>query len=86
MESYESISDRIIKISFNSKPSKLHIFQVYLPTTDHSEEEVDAEYEQLERVISNVPQEDIVIVTGDFKVGNTEHDHQIRNVKKIWTW
>lgn len=66
VEGYEAISDTLIRISFNSKPVKLHIVQVYLPTTDHSDDEVEAEYEKLERAILNLLQKDLLIVTGDF--------------------
>lgn len=53
-----------------------------MPTTDYSHNGVEAEYEKLEGVISNIPQKDLLIVTGDFnaKIGNTKNDDHIRNI------
>lgn len=76
MQNYEPINDRNIKIWVNSEPSKLHIVQVYMPTTGHPDGEVEAEYEQLEYVISSILPNDILIGIGDFnpKIGNVEND------------
>lgn len=40
------------------------------------------QYEHVERVISDIPKKEIVIVTGDFnaKVGKTENDNQRRKI------
>lgn len=48
--------------------------------SDHSDDEMEAEYEKLERVISNIPQKDLLIVTGDVNdiIGNTKNDDYIK--------
>lgn len=82
VECYEPISDRIIKITFSSKPVKLHIIQVYMPTSSSSDDEVDAVYAQIENIIGKIPQKDMLVVMGDFnaKVGRIEHDDHLRHI------
>ena len=46
--------------------------QVYGPTSEASEEEIEQFYEQLQDIISEIPQNDVSFIIGDFnvKVGN----------------
>ncbi|XP_045477031.1 craniofacial development protein 2-like [Harmonia axyridis] len=77
---YLPINDRLIMITFNAKPTKLHIFQVYMPTTDADDDEVEEVYKVLEEKISKIPRKHIVIVMGDWnaKVGETLNDDNLR--------
>ena len=47
------------------------IIQVYAPTSDHEDEEIEEFYELLDTTIAKVPKKDILIVQGDWnaKVG-----------------
>ena len=40
-------NDRMISVSFQDKPSNITVIQVYVPTTDAEEAEVDQFYEDL---------------------------------------
>ena len=42
----DPVSTRIITIRMNASPNKLTIIQVYAPTTDHPDDEVEAFYQQ----------------------------------------
>ncbi|CAM1323657.1 Uncharacterised protein r2_g3220 [Pycnogonum litorale] len=44
----EPILSRITKIRMNSTPRNLSIIQIYAPTSDSSEDEIDCFYSQLE--------------------------------------
>ena len=49
----------------------MNIIQVYTPTSDHDEEEIDELYEQLDSIILTVLKKDFLVVQGDWnaKVG-----------------
>ena len=65
------ISSRIISIRICAKPHNLTIIQVYAPTSDHDDEEVETFYEEIEKVIKATPKKDILIIMGDWnaKIG-----------------
>ena len=71
--SFKGISDRVaqLTIKVNAK-YKINIIQAYLPTFSHSDEDVDAVYEDLDKLINN-SKAHINIIMGDFnaKVGST---------------
>ena len=52
--------------------SPLNLLQVYSPTTDHSDEDIEEFYEQLEEARRQCKASEITVVMGDFnaKVGN----------------
>ena len=65
------ISSRIITIRLNATPFNMIVIQVYAPTSDHDESEVEDFYGQLQEVIEETPKKDNLIVLGDWnaKVG-----------------
>ena len=56
-----------------SHPVNITIIQVYAPTSDYEDEEVDILYEELEEMMVKVHGKDLLIVQGEWnaKVGNT---------------
>jgi exonuclease III len=72
VQEYKPISDRIIYIRIGAIPENLSITQVYVPTSEASEEEIEQFYEQLQDVISKIPRNNVSFIIGDFnaKVGN----------------
>ena len=64
-------SDRVMVIVINARPRPLSIVQVYLPTTDHNDDEVEAVYEDIEKVIKKLRRDGPIVIMGDFnaKVG-----------------
>lgn len=79
---YDAISDRIATIKLKSKPVPLNIIQVYAPTSDYNDQEIEDFYGKLEETLSNIPGREIAMIVGDFnaKVGDTKRDDHIRNV------
>ncbi|RWS06003.1 endonuclease-reverse transcriptase-like protein [Dinothrombium tinctorium] len=76
IESYSTISDRIISIRIRAKPLFITILQIYAPTSDASEDEIERFYSSLEEALQQVPKKDIIYIMGDFnaKVGCQEEE------------
>ena len=74
LKSYNSINDRIMMIKLNTKPAPLNIIQVYAPTSQSSEEDIENFYNDLQSVKDSISSKEICIVMGDLnaKVGEGE--------------
>ena len=65
------LSDRVILVKIEAKLVGLNIIQVYAPTADYSDEDIEAFYEQVDSARSQCKPEEITLVVGDLnaKVG-----------------
>ena len=57
----------MILVCFQGKPFNITVIQVYAPTTDAEETEVDQFYEHLEDLLEDLltPKKDVLFITGD---------------------
>uniref|UniRef100_A0A8D8XEA4 Craniofacial development protein 2 n=1 Tax=Cacopsylla melanoneura TaxID=428564 RepID=A0A8D8XEA4_9HEMI len=62
---YVQHSDRIILVKMDTKPNSTVIIQVYMPTTNAVDEEIERMYEDLNNLIDQTKAEDNLIVMGD---------------------
>uniref|UniRef100_A0A8D8VTC7 Craniofacial development protein 2 n=1 Tax=Cacopsylla melanoneura TaxID=428564 RepID=A0A8D8VTC7_9HEMI len=71
VKNFIPISPRVILLQLNAKPIDINIIQVYAPTTDSNEEEVEALYLSIQEIIKRLKKEEITIIMGDFnaKIG-----------------
>ena len=71
IKGYWARSDRVILVKLNGAPFDLNIIQVYAPTCEGSEEEVNKFYEDLDEVMEQCKRHEINVVIGDLnsKVG-----------------
>ena len=78
-------SSRLISIRIAAKPQNISIIQVYAPTSDYEDEEVEAFYEQLDRLLKGIPKKDVTVVMGDWnaKVGPDAYQHWAGTVGKF---
>ncbi|PVD33204.1 hypothetical protein C0Q70_04455 [Pomacea canaliculata] len=60
------VSSRLISIRISARPHNLTIIQVYAPTSEHEDEEVEEFYEELDIIIKKTPKKDILLVLGDW--------------------
>ncbi|GFO15252.1 craniofacial development protein 2-like protein [Plakobranchus ocellatus] len=60
------ISDRVVVAKLVAKPLNLGIIQVYAPTSDSKDVEVEKFYEEIEKAKGYLKSQDIIIVMGDF--------------------
>ena len=65
-------NDRVISAHFQGKPVNITLIQVYTPTSNTEEAEVEWFYEDLQDLLELTPKKDILFITGDWnaKVGN----------------
>ena len=65
------LSDRVILVKIAAKPVGLNIIQVYAPTADYNDEDIEAFYEQVDSARRQCKPEEITLVVGDLnaKVG-----------------
>ncbi|GFO01569.1 craniofacial development protein 2-like [Plakobranchus ocellatus] len=66
------ISDRVVVTNLVAKPLNLGIIQVYAPTSDSEDAEVEKFYEEIEKAKGYLKSQNIIILMGDFnaKVGD----------------
>jgi len=67
-------NDKMISVCFQAKPFNITVIQVYAPTTNAEEDEVEWFYEDLQKLLKLIPQEDVLFIIGDWnaKVGSQE--------------
>ena len=64
----------MISVRFQGKPFNITVIQVYAPTTNAKESEVDWFYEDLQDLLELTPKKDVLFIVGDWdaKVGSQE--------------
>src|SRR6218665_2485194 len=62
----ERYGSRMINVKIKAEPVDKMIIQVYMPTTNHEEEEVENMYERLEEVLDRTKGTDYVVIIGDW--------------------
>ena len=67
-------NDRMISVRFQDKPFSTTVIQVYAPTSNAEEAEVEWFYEDLQDLLELTPKKDVLFITGDWnaKVGSQE--------------
>ena len=58
-------NDRVILVRFQSKPVSVTVIQVYAPTTNAKEAEIEWFYEDLQDFLELTPRKDILFITGN---------------------
>ena len=67
-------NDRMISVHFQGKPFTITVIQVYAPTSNAEEAEVEWFYEDLQDLLELTPKKDVLFILGDWnaKVGSQE--------------
>ena len=71
---YNLKNDRITSVRFQGKPFNITVIQVYAPTSNAKEAEVEWFYEDLQELLELTPKKDVLFIIGDWnaKVGSQE--------------
>ena len=67
-------NDRMISVCFQGKPLNVTVIQVYAPTSNAKEAEVELFYEDLQDLLELTPKKGVLFIIGDWnaKVGSQE--------------
>ena len=67
-------NNRLISVRFQGKPFNITVIQVYAPTRNAEEAEVERFYEDLQDLLELTPKKDVLFIIGDWnaKVGSQE--------------
>ena len=70
----QSQNDRMISLCLQGKPFNITVIQVYAPTSNAKEAEVERFYEDLQDLLEQTPKKDVLFIIGDWnaKVGSQE--------------
>ncbi|KAL1447016.1 hypothetical protein WDU94_015647 [Cyamophila willieti] len=66
VDNFIPVSDRVMLIQLKAQPIDMNIIQVYAPTTDGADEEVEELYNSINQVLRKLKKEDLTIIMGDF--------------------
>src|SRR5574337_690496 len=61
----QSQNDRMISVRFQGKPFNITVIQVYAPTSNSEEAEVELFYEDLPDLLELTPKTDVFFIIGD---------------------
>ena len=77
-------NDRMISVRLQDKPFNITVIQVYAPTSNTEEAEVEWFYEDLQDLLEPIPKKDVLFIIGDWnaKVGSQE----TWNNRQVWPW
>ena len=75
----------MISVHFQGKPFNITVIQVYAPTSNAEEAEVEQFYEDLQDPVEVILKKDVLFIIGDWnaKVGSQENTWSNR---QIWPW
>ena len=67
-------NDRMTSVNFQGKSFNITVIQVYAPTSDDEEAEVEQFYEDLQDLLELTPKKDVLFIIGDWnaKLGSQE--------------
>ena len=74
---FSYVSDRIISIRIEAKPKNVTIIQVYIPTSDYSDNEIEEFYEKIDESIKTTHKKDFIVVLGDWNAKAGEDAYPI---------
>ena len=65
-------NERMISVRFQGKPFSITVIQIYAPTSNTEEGEVEQFFEDLQDLLELTPQKDVLFIIGDWnaKVGS----------------
>ena len=58
-------NERMISVRFQGKPFNITVMQVYAPTSNAEEAEVERFYEDLQDLLELTPKKDVLFIRGD---------------------
>ena len=69
----QSLNDRMISARLQGKPFNITVIQVYAPTSNVEETEVERFYEDLQDLLELTPKKDVLFIIGDWNAKVKKH-------------
>ena len=63
----------MIPVRFQSKPFNITVIQVYAPTSNAEEPELERLYEDLQDLVELTPKKDVLFIIGDWNAKGGSH-------------
>ena len=73
-----------VSVRFQGKPFSITVIQVYAPTSDAEEAEVERFYEDLQALLELTPKKDVFYIIGDWKA--KEEANRYLEYTQVWPW
>ena len=77
-------NDRMIPVRFQGKPFNITVIQVYAPTSNTEETEVERFYEDLQDLLELTPKEDVLFIIGNSNAKGGSQDFDTWSNRQIW--
>ena len=77
-------NDRMISVRFQGKPFNITVIQVYAPTRNAEEAEVEQFYEDLQDLLELTPKKDVFFIIGDWNA--KVESQETPGVQENWHW
>ena len=77
--------DRMISVRFQGKAFNITVIQVYAPTSDAEEAEIERFYEDLQDLLEVTPKKVVLFIIGDWNAKVGSQDTTWSN-RQIWPW
>ena len=78
-------SDRMISVHLQCKALNITIIQIYAPTSNAEEAEVEQFYEDLQALLELTPKKDVLFIIGDWNAKCRKSRNTWSN-RQIWPW
>ena len=76
LQGYLPINQRCMLLKIKAKPMNISVLQVYAPTSDYSDEEIEEFYEDINKTLKDVKSDEVLIVSRKTLLNN----------RKPWPW
>ena len=74
-----------MSVRFQGNPLNIIVIQVYVPTSNAEEAEVEQFYEDLQDLLKLTPKKDVLFIIGDWNAKSRKSRHTWSN-RQIWPW
>ena len=75
----------MIPVHFQGKPYNIIVIQVYAPTSNAEEAEVERFYEDLQDLLELTPKKDVLFIIGELECKSRKSRNTWSN-SQIWPW
>ena len=74
----------MISVRFQGKPFNITVIQVYAPTSNTEEAEVEWFYEDVQHLLELKPKKDFLLIVGDWNANRKSRDTWSN--RQVWPW